>query len=179
MSVHIDIACEGCEGLAVPDDELSRVVDLVLSAEGVTRPCELSLSVVDEATMRTLNRSWRGVDAPTDVLSLECERPFDADLGEGEPCELGDVVLAPEVLARQAARFTTTPANETRLMLIHAVLHLLGYDHLNESDARAMEAREDELLALVCESEPAHVELTRHAGEHTEGHQAPRAAARL
>ena len=70
--------------------------------------------------------------------------------------------MAPAVLAAQSARFGTTPADETRLMAIHSLLHLLGYDHIEERDARVMEAREDELLALACGREVVHVATTRH-----------------
>lgn len=70
--------------------------------------------------------------------------------------------MAPEVLAAQSTRFGTTPEDETRLMAIHSLLHLLGYDHIDEDDARVMEAREDELLALACGRELVHVATTRH-----------------
>ena len=70
--------------------------------------------------------------------------------------------MAPEVLAVQSTRFGTTPEDETRLMAIHSLLHLLGYDHIDEDDARVMEAREDELLALACGRELVHVATTRH-----------------
>ena len=113
--------------------------------------------------MAQLNHRWRGKDRATDVLSLECERPDDANLAPGEPCELGDVILAPAYVAAQAARFGTTPADEFLLLLVHGVLHLLGYDHLTDEEAGVMEAREDELLALIGAAAPtAHVTLTRH-----------------
>ena len=95
------------------------------------------------------------MDRATDVLSLECERPDDPDLAEGEPCELGDIVLAPAYIARQAAAFGTTPADESRLLLVHGLLHLLGYDHIEDDEAEVMEAREDELVALVNDGRPA------------------------
>ena len=165
MSVELSIEHVGDAQLAISDEELARVLSLVLDEEGVTRTCFVSVSVVDERSMQELNLEWRGVDAPTDVISLECERPDDLDLAPGEPCELGDIAMAPAVLARQAEGFGTSAADETRLMAIHSLLHLLGYDHIEEDEARAMEAREDELLALVCEGEVGHVRLTRHADD--------------
>ena len=147
----------------VPKREICRVVDLVLAREGIERPCMVSVSVVTDERMAQLNHRWRGKDRATDVLSLECERPDDADLAPGEPCELGDVILAPAYVAAQAARFGTTPADEFLLLLVHGVLHLLGYDHLTDEEAGVMEAREDELLALIGAAAPtAHVTLTRH-----------------
>jgi len=160
LDVALDVE-DGCE-LAVSPEELERVLALVLAEEGVSRPCVVSVSVMGERAMQDLNREWRGVDRPTDVVSLECERPDDPDLAPGEPCELGDIAMAPAVLARQATEFGVSAADETRLMAIHSMLHLLGYDHIEEDEARVMEAREDELLALACGREVGHVELTRH-----------------
>lgn len=165
MSVSVNLYCEDGVQLAVDERELTRVFDLVLSEEGVERECCVSVSVLGERSMQQLNGQWRGVEAPTDVISLECERPDDPDLAPGEPCELGDIAMAPEVLAAQSLRFGTTPADETRLMAIHSLLHLLGYDHIEEDDARVMEAREDELLALACGRKVVHVATTRHADD--------------
>lgn len=165
MSAEIELYCEEGVELAIDETELSRVFDLVLAQEGVERTCCVSVSVLGRASMQQLNAEWREVESPTDVISLECERPDDPELGEGEPCELGDIAMAPEVLAEQSARFGTTPADETRLMAIHSLLHLLGYDHIEEADAAVMEAREDELLALACGRDLGHVATTRHADD--------------
>ena len=126
----------------------------------------VSISVVGDGRMRELNGEWRGQDRCTDVLSLECERPDDPDLAPSEPSELGDIVLAPAYIARQAEGFGTTAADEFRLLLVHAMLHLLGYDHLDDDEAQAMEAREDELVSLLRTDAPlSHVTLTRHRGD--------------
>lgn len=126
--------------------DIEAAVSAVLEAEGVERDCEVSVSIVDADEMRGLNREWRGLDAPTDVLSFECDSPFDDDVPEGETVELGDVILAPEVIAAQAPEFGNTAAEEFRLMLVHGMFHLLGYDHLTPEDAEDMEARELEVL---------------------------------
>ena len=122
--------------------DIEAAVAAVLEAEGVERTCEASVSIVDADEMRGLNRQWRGIDAPTDVLSFECDSPFGDDVPEGEAVELGDIILAPEVIAAQAPEFGNTPAEEFRLMLVHGMFHLLGYDHLTPEDAEVMEARE-------------------------------------
>ena len=148
------------------EGELARCCDAVLAHEGVTRACGVSVTYVGEARMRELNAEWRGVDAPTDVLSLECERPDDPDLAPDEPCELGDIVLAPDYVARQAAAFGTTPADEGRLLVVHGMLHLLGHDHLDEGAAAAMEDLEMGVLAgLPTDGTLSRVVLTRHRGE--------------
>ncbi|MEY8436467.1 rRNA maturation RNase YbeY [Atopobiaceae bacterium 24-176] len=165
MALELACAPEGLEGLAIDAEEMARVLSLVLDQEGVGRPCVVSVSVTDDEGMRALNAEWRGVDAATDVISLECERPDDPSLLPDEPCELGDIVLDPAYIDAQASRFGTTPQDETRLLAIHGLLHLLGYDHLEEDEARVMEAREDELLALACGRPVAPVATTRHRGE--------------
>ena len=142
------------------EGELAAIVDHVLAAEGVSVPCAVSLTLVSDAEMRALNAEWRGVDAPTDVLSLECERPEEA-VGL---CELGDIVLAPAFVAAQAPRFGNTPAQEACLLTIHATLHLLGYDHLADDEAERMEALEDGYLAELS-AEATGGRLTRHDDE--------------
>ncbi len=155
-----DVAC------ALDEAEMLALCSTVLAAEGVNRDCFVSITVVDDAHMHELNLEWRGQDHPTDVLSLECERPDDPDLGEGEPCELGDIVIAPAYIQSQAASFGTTAADETRLLLVHGMLHLLGYDHMAEDEALRMEAREDELLALMAtDNDLSGTVLTRHENE--------------
>ena len=162
-NLELDLVVDdGCV-CALSDEELEQTVELVLREEGVQRPCCVSLSVVSDERMRELNGEWRGIDRATDVLSLECERPDDPDLAPGEPCELGDIVLAPAYIARQAAAFGTTPADESRLLLVHGVLHLLGYDHLEDDEAEVMEAREDELVAMLAtDADLRGVRVTRH-----------------
>ena len=95
MEHEVDIDVEEGTTPAIAEDEMERIAALVLDEEGVTRPCLVSVSVVDDDRMHELNLEWRGKDRATDVLSLECERPDDPDLADGEPCELGDIVLAP------------------------------------------------------------------------------------
>ena len=127
-------------------DEVTAIVEHVLRAEGVSRPVEISLSYVDTEEMQALNYQWRGIDRTTDVLSFECDSVDDDTIPEGEPVELGDIILAPEVIAEQAPGFGNAPADECRLMLVHGILHLLGYDHIEDDEAEVMEAREDALL---------------------------------
>ena len=157
-------------GLEIPltAADIEAAVSAVLAHEGVDRPCEVSVSIVDAQEMHDLNHQWRGIDAPTDVLSFECDSPFESDAPEGEPVELGDIILAPEVIAAQAPEFGNTPAEEFRLMLVHGMFHLFGYDHLTPEDAGDMEARELAVLrelAATCGDDPDAVRIgptTRH-----------------
>lgn len=165
MAIQVAFTQEQDTSFALSLEELEHIFELVLSEEGVERPCSVSVSVVSAKSIQELNSEWRGIKTPTDVISLECERPDDPDLAPGEPAELGDIFMAPEVLAVQAQKFGTSEADETRLMAIHSLLHLLGYDHIDEADAKIMEAREDQLLAKVCDGTIGHVQTTRHAND--------------
>ncbi len=148
------------------DEELSAIGTMVLSKEGISRPCAVSISFVSDEHMCELNATWRGQEKPTDVLSLECERPNEAHLADGEPCELGDIVLASDYILRQAATLGTTPADECRILYVHGLLHLLGYDHREDKEAEAMEAREDLLLSyLHTDGDLGRVSFTRHVDE--------------
>lgn len=157
--------------MLLPTEEIEDAVACTMAHEGITRPVEVSVSFVDDEEMRGLNRAWRDIDAPTDVLSFECDSPFDEDIPEDEPVELGDVILAPGVIAAQAPQFDATPAEECRLMLVHGLLHLLGYDHLDDEEAAAMEEREAEILRELARrrgDDPDAVRIgptTRHHGE--------------
>ncbi len=149
-------------------EEMEQAVACMLKAEGAdpSSDVEVSISFVRSAEMRSLNASWRGIDAPTDVLSFECDGLDGA--GDQDPLELGDVILCPEVIAAQAADFGNTSVEECRLMLVHGLLHLVGYDHMNEDDAAEMEGRELAILrelAVLRGDDPAGVRIgpvTRH-----------------
>jgi probable rRNA maturation factor len=120
---------------------------------------ELSVVLCDDAFIRTLNAQWRGKDEPTDVLSFA--------MGEGQAIAgasgvLGDIVVSVETAARQAAALGHSLEQEMRVLLVHGLLHLRGFDHLTEADAGVMRAREAELLGVLGE---ASVGLVRRAGE--------------
>ena len=114
------------------------------------RDVELSVSLVDDATMRRLNRRYRGMDRPTDVLSFA--------LREGEPGPasspelLGDVVLAVATARRQAAARGVSLLCELTTLLAHGLLHLLGQDHATTAGERRMNALAAELVELVTSS---------------------------
>ncbi len=145
------ISNDGDIRIPIDPEEMARIVETALSMEGVERECSVSVSIVDEDEIQSLNAMWRQIDAPTDVLSFECDSPFDDEVPVGEVVELGDVILCPSVIAAQAPDFDTTPADEFRLMLVHGVLHLLGFDHIDAEDAVQMEGRELVILRSLAE----------------------------
>lgn len=122
-----------------------RLSAFVLEREDAPEAVELSIAVVEIAEMTSLNTSYRGKEGPTDVLSFSCDDPCMV-AGPDEPVAIGDVVIAPEVAEAQAAEFGHTVEEELNLLLVHGVLHLLGYDHETDADAAVMQARERALL---------------------------------
>ena len=133
-------------GLPAVDRRLLRSrASRVLRALGHARS-ELSVALVDDERMRELNASYRGKDRPTDVLSFS--------MLEGEGAEhrgrlLGDVVIGVEAAARQARQRRRGLDDEVARLLIHGTLHLLGHDHEQEEEARAMRAEERRLVRLL------------------------------
>lgn len=121
-----------------------KLAAFVLVREEVTGSAELSLAIVDVDEMATLNERYRGVAGPTDVLSFGCDDPCPVE-GD-EPITLGDVVIAPEAAENQARELGHTVEEELNLLLVHGVLHLLGYHHEDDASAKAMRQREQELL---------------------------------
>lgn len=107
------------------------------------RGCELALVLTDDARMRDLNRTWRGIDKPTDVLSFPGDDGF---VPPGEPLPLGDVVLARETMLRDAAGLGRSLTHHLSHIAAHGVLHLLGWDHEEEAEAERMEAQERLIL---------------------------------
>ncbi|OUO91569.1 rRNA maturation RNase YbeY [Gordonibacter sp. An230] len=129
---------------------LHELVQFVLAREGKPESTEVSVSFVTDEAIAELNERYRRKSGPTDVLSFECDGADD-DLSltaqEAAPVfELGDVVIAPDVAARQTREFGTTFEEEVSLLLVHGLLHLCGYDHVADDEAEVMERREAEIL---------------------------------
>lgn len=125
--------------------EIERLTRFALEQMGVPDSCDVSISLVSEEEIHALNRDYRGKDAPTDVLSFECDNPWDESI-QGENVELGDVVIALDVVNAQREQFGTSFEQEASLMLVHSLLHLLGFDHMIEDDEREMQGHEKRIL---------------------------------
>lgn len=126
-------------------EDIEKLALFALEHMEVPDACEVSISLVSAEEIHELNRTYRGIDRPTDVLSFECDSPW-GEYAPDEPIEIGDVVIAPDVVDEQREQFGTTFEQEASLMLVHSVLHLLGYDHMEDAEAEVMEAKEKEIL---------------------------------
>ena len=128
--------------------DIESLATFVIGREGKPEGAEVSISFVTDDEIHELNREWRGIDRPTDVLSFECDNLDDGfALDDAEVYELGDIVIAPDVAERQAPEYGLTFADEMSLLITHGLLHLCGYDHLEDDEAQVMEGRERELLS--------------------------------
>jgi len=124
---------------------------------------EISVVLTDDAAMRVLNRDWRGIDRPTNVLSFPAQG---AKPGVSQPL-LGDIVIAYETLARESAAERKSPLHHLAHLSVHGFLHLLGYDHQTDSQARAMEGLERDILARLEIGDPYRAQELRHEPDNT------------
>jgi probable rRNA maturation factor len=153
VPVDIDISIESGEW---PDEaSLARLVDRAVAAAfaetGVAGRSELSVVFSDDSHIQKLNAGWRGKDKPTNVLSFPA---FPLVQGGPLPPMLGDIVLAAETVAREAALEDKPVENHITHLVIHGLLHLLGYDHETDTEAEAMEATERAALARLAIPDP-------------------------
>lgn len=150
MNVDVQVASEAADIPAAAEirDRVTRAVRAI----DPDRDVEVSVRIVDETEMRNLNRDYRGKDRPTNVLAFPA-----GDAGfvpPGETPLLGDIVVCAGVVAREAAEQGKLPGNHWSHMLVHGTLHLLGHDHADDDEARAMEALERRILAELGIADP-------------------------
>ena len=145
--MSIEIATES--GVEVDTDAILAVARYALDEMGVNPLAELSILLVDVEYMTELNHRWMDGDGPTDVLAFPMdEGSVDRGPGEGggEPALLGDIVLCPEVAAKQAAVAGHATIDELALLTVHGTLHLLGYDHAEPEEEAEMFGLQARLL---------------------------------
>ena len=137
---------------------IRRCINETLKAEGINIPCEINVLVTNDAGIQIINRESRNLDKPTDVLSFPmnelipgefdseyCEYDFETDM-----IMLGDMVISLQRCAAQAEEYGHSFEREVSYLCVHSVLHLLGYDHLDEGVQKAqMRAREDAIMEII------------------------------
>ena len=135
---------------------LHRCISAALAAEGVEVPCEINVLVTDDAGIRAINRTTRNIDSATDVLSFPMfsftPGAFPSDVGtlidpQTGLLPLGDMAISLERARDQAKRFGNTLKREIGYLTIHSILHLLGYDHLDEGEMKWQMRTREELIA--------------------------------
>ncbi len=135
-------------GASVDSQRLVRLATFALDTLRIHPQAELSILLVDTDTMSAYHEKFMGEPGPTDVLSFPMDELRAPDEDEEPPLGLlGDIVLCPEVTAAQAAENGRTADQETDYLLIHGLLHLLGYDHAEAAEREAMFSLNDRLIA--------------------------------
>lgn len=141
-------------------ERLSDVCDFALKEEGVECQYQISLLFVDNEEIREINNETRNIDRATDVLSfpmldfedkkvfneMYLNYDFDETFKDGDELILGDMVLSLERALEQSEEFGHSYEREVSYLVVHSILHLLGYDHMEEDDKKRMRKREEEIL---------------------------------
>ncbi len=140
--MNILITNETTEDIEMTAD-LEKVVVEVLKTEDLSLDYEVSITFVDEDEIHRLNREFREVDRPTDVLSFPLEEDYYI---EGVDTLLGDIVICMDVAKAQAEDLGHSLQREIMYLTAHSMLHLLGYDHMNDNDKAIMRSREKEVM---------------------------------
>ena len=136
---------------------LEQVIPAALEAEGVELPCEINVLLTDDAGIQAINLAERGVDAPTDVLSFPMfdlrpgDKPSQADADPGSHLvPLGDMVVNLDRVKSQGEEYGHGPRRECAYLAVHSILHLLGYDHMDDGPMKAqMREREEAILGQL------------------------------
>lgn len=139
------------EKVSIPEAleaDLTKAMNVVAELEALSPQTEVDITLVDDAAIHEFNRTYRGIDRPTDVLS------FALDEGEEEPEVdddeiehlLGDVIISAPTAVRQGEEYGHGLEREMTYLAVHGMLHLLGYDHMEEKDKLIMRKREEEVL---------------------------------
>jgi probable rRNA maturation factor len=154
MTLDVDVSVEADAWSAVADlDDLSRkAIDAVLTEtrDAVAPAAEVSLLFCDDEKIQELNKAWRGMDKPTNVLSFPAAQPG----AVAKAPLLGDIVVAFETVQRESLEEHKQLSDHVSHMVVHGFLHLLGYDHENDADAEKMESAEQRILARLGIADP-------------------------
>jgi probable rRNA maturation factor len=156
------------DGIADLESWVRRAVEAALPP--AQAHCALAVVLTDDESMRALNARFRGVDRPTNVLAFPASAPARRPAEErgGDPVFLGDVVIAFETAKAEAAADGKEFGHHVAHLLVHGILHLLGYDHHSDAEAEAMEARERAILMRLDVPDPysprSRVAFEQHRG---------------
>ncbi|MFD2655173.1 rRNA maturation RNase YbeY [Gracilibacillus thailandensis] len=130
-------------------DLISQLLTYAAKQENIAADSELSISFVNNDEIQQLNKQYRELDKPTDVLSFALEEEVDQEIriiGADIPVTLGDIIISVDKADEQALEYNHSFSRELGFLALHGFLHLLGYDHMNEEDERKMFSRQEEIL---------------------------------
>lgn len=128
---------------------IQEILQFAAKAEGIEEECELSVTFVDNESIREINKEYRGKDAPTDVISFAMEEMGEdeiAIIGADMPRVLGDLIISIDRAKEQAEEYGHSFERELGFLALHGFLHLLGYDHIEKEDEVVMFGRQKDIL---------------------------------
>ena len=139
------------EKVSIPEAleaDLTKAMNVVAELEALSPQTEVDITLVDDAAIHELNRTYRGIDRPTDVLSFALDEGEEEPEVDGDEIEhlLGDVIISAPTAVRQGEEYGHGLEREMTYLAVHGMLHLLGYDHMEEKDKLIMRKREEEVL---------------------------------
>lgn len=144
LVLEMSLEIEGFDDL-VNEEEIREYVEKVLEKEYDSKaPVYVSLLFTGNDEIQVINREYRDKDQPTDVISFAYHETEDFDIGPYDT--LGDIVISLERVVEQAKEYNHSPKRELFYVLTHGILHLLGYDHIEEEERKEMRAKEEEIL---------------------------------
>lgn len=129
------------------EDKIIEVLEEAARVHEVNDMAEVSLMLTDDESIHEMNREYRGIDRPTDVLSFALEEGEEEEIfGGPEENLLGDIIISVETAVRQAEEYGHSVEREMSFLALHGMLHLLGYDHMEEEERQEMRAQEKAIL---------------------------------
>ncbi len=151
MHIYFAQTSDGDDQEKIYGETMAKALSVILGKEGISEEgAEVSVSFVTQEEIQALNRDYRNVDRVTDVLSFPQFDSIDDLLDMEEEtgvAELGDVVICMDRAREQAEEFGHPLEREVIYLFVHSILHLLGYDHMEEEEKKEMRAREDEVMS--------------------------------
>ena len=159
MTLLIDKECDLLDAVIDTEKEAGKMAVFVVDRLNCPYEVEINLTITDNDSIRRLNKEFRGIDRPTDVLSfpmLEYEEPFNFSVAETSPGDsfnpdsgellLGDIVISAEKVIEQAREYGHSVLREYCFLIVHSMLHLFGYDHMEENDRLIMEKLQSDIM---------------------------------
>ena len=150
MEINVSSLLPAVTVLPVMEETVQTVLQKAAELYGLSEAAEVSVALCDDATIHQLNRDFRKVDRPTDVLSFALNEGEEPEIVDGPAEELlGDIIISVDTLERQAEEYGHSLERELAYLTIHGFLHLMGYDHETEDDKLEMRKEEEVVLSAL------------------------------
>ena len=161
VELYVDVACNDWKDAPVITELVRSCVAAVLATfVDADTPLELSVRLTDDVEIQKLNGEFRGQDKPTNVLSFPCfegcelQEAYATATSDGPPVMLGDIIITQGVTAREALEQGKEFNDHLAHLVVHGLLHLLGFDHIDDSEAHEMETQEKNILTALAIDDP-------------------------